>query len=144
MEPALENEWIRQNNLVYGGLIAAGGLLVQPFLAAPSLDLTAMIATVAFSVSIPLLAALWLVSQQEAFRRREARSSVVSITKVVAQGTAFVGVVAAFWHIAWICGVAILAGALVGVLVHSAAYVRLEYSGGATSQGTKGPRDRES
>jgi len=51
-DPALEQEWLRQNNLSYGGLIAIGVFMVQPFLTAGSLDV----------VAIPLLAALMLHS----------------------------------------------------------------------------------
>jgi hypothetical protein len=40
-------------------------VLVQPFLTAPSLDRSATICVVAFSVAIPLLAALVLVNRQE-------------------------------------------------------------------------------
>jgi hypothetical protein len=38
-DPKLEQEWLRQNNLIYGGLIAIGVYLVQPFLTTASLDL---------------------------------------------------------------------------------------------------------
>jgi hypothetical protein len=89
LDPALEKEWIRQNGLIYGGLIAGGGLMLQPFLVASSLDLTATISVVAFAVAIPLLAALWLIGQQETFRRRPVRSTVVNVTKIVAQATGF-------------------------------------------------------
>jgi hypothetical protein len=44
-----------------------------------------------------------------------ARICVVASAQVVAQICAFVGVVAAFWHILWIAGVGILASGLVGV-----------------------------
>jgi hypothetical protein len=33
-DPAQEQEWLRQNNLIYGGLIGIGVVLVQPFLTA--------------------------------------------------------------------------------------------------------------
>jgi hypothetical protein len=95
-------EWIRQNNLIYGGLIGIGVVMVQPFLTAASLDLSAKICVVAFSVAIPLLAALVLVNWEEAFRRRVTKSVSVEIARVVAQLCAFVGVVAGFWHILWI------------------------------------------
>jgi hypothetical protein len=52
-DPAQEQEWLRQNNLIYGGLIGIGVVLVQPFLTAASLDLSATICVVAFSVAIP-------------------------------------------------------------------------------------------
>jgi hypothetical protein len=31
-DPGLVQEWIRQNNLIYGALIAVGVYMVQPFL----------------------------------------------------------------------------------------------------------------
>jgi hypothetical protein len=129
-----EEEWIRQNNLAYVGLMGVGVVMVQPFLTAPALDLSAVICVVAFSVAIPLLAALAMVNQQEAFRRRATNSMTVSVAKAFAQMCAFVGLVAAFWHILWIAGVGILASGIVGVAVYSAGYVRLELSGEATSR----------
>jgi cobalamin synthase len=121
-----QQEWLRQNSLGFGALIAVGVVVVQPFLTAASLDASARICVAAFSVAIPLLAALTLLNRQEAFRRRRAKSVVVAVTQVAAQLSAFVGVVAGFWHILWIAGVGILAAGLVGVAVHSAGYARLE------------------
>jgi hypothetical protein len=63
-------EVLRQNNLIYGGLIAIGAVMVQPFLLAAALDLPARICVVAFAVAIPLLAALALLNRQEGFRPR--------------------------------------------------------------------------
>lgn len=100
--------------------------MVQPLLAAPSVDLSAKVSVIAFSVAIPLLAALVMVNRQETFRRRRTPSVSVTIAQVLAQLAAFVGIVAGFWHIYWIAGVVFLAAGLVGVLVHSAGYMRLE------------------
>jgi hypothetical protein len=93
------------------------------------------ICVVAFSVAIPLLAALVVVNRQESLRGRQSGAVSVAITQVVAQTSAFVGVVAGFWHILWIAGVAVLISGLAGVAVHSAGYVRLEW--------TRGPRLRQ-
>jgi hypothetical protein len=90
-DPKQVQEWLRQNNLIYGGLIAIGVAMVQPFLTAASLDLSATICIVAFSVAIPLLAAPLLINRQEAFRRRATKSVLVAIAQVVAQVCAFVG-----------------------------------------------------
>ncbi len=68
-DPEQEQEWLRQNDLIYGSLIGVGVVMVQPFLTASSLDLTAMVCVVAFSAAIPLLAPLVMVNRQEAFRR---------------------------------------------------------------------------
>jgi hypothetical protein len=127
-DSAQRGEWIRQNNLVYAGLMAIGLVLVQPLVTARSLDLSAQICVVAFAVSIPLLAALIVVGRQEEFRRSATTSLVVNwFAKPLAQFAALVGVVAGFWHTFWIAGVAILATALVAVCVHSAGWYRVEW-----------------
>jgi fatty acid desaturase len=137
-----EQEQLRQLSLIYGGLIAIGVYMVQPFLTAASLDLSARICVVAFSVAIPLLAALVVVNRQEVFRRRMTKSVVVETTRVVAQSCAFVGVVAGFWHILWIAGVGMLAAGLVAVAVHSAGYWRLERDQEPTPQEGEEPPER--
>ena len=135
-DPELQQEWIRQDNLSYGGLIAIGIVLVQPFVGGASLDIPGMICVVAFAIAIPLLAALVLVNQQETFRRRRTSSRTVAAARATAQGSAFVGVVAGFWHIHWIAGVGVLASALVAVGVQSAGITRLELGERPPSRGT--------
>ena len=125
-DPAQEREWLDQNSLTYGALIGVGVLIVQPFLTAPSLDLTAAISVITFSIAIPLLAALMLVNRQETFRGHRTRSRLVFIAQAVAQGAAFIGLVAAFWHIHWIAGVGVLASGVMGIFIHGAGYWRLE------------------
>ncbi|MEU0095270.1 hypothetical protein [Kribbella sp. NPDC006257] len=126
-DPAAQAEWIRQSNLVFGGLAAAGLVVVQPFLTESSLDPSAMVSVIAFAVSIPLLAALLVLNRQEEFRHRASRSALVSIAKAVAQGSAFVGLTAAFWHISIVAGIVFLAMGCIAVGVHSSGYVQLEY-----------------
>ncbi len=125
-DPAQQQEWLRQNNLMYGGLIGVGAVIIQPFLTAPTLDLSAEICVVAFALAFPLLAALVLLNAQEVFRRRATGSRLVDATKAIAQLSAFVGAAAAFWHIAPIAGIAIVVSAIVALGVHSAGYARLE------------------
>jgi hypothetical protein len=123
---AQQRECSRQNNLAYVGLMVIGVYMVQPFLTATSLDVSAKICVVACAVAIPLLAALLMVTWQEGFRRRLTTSVVVNVAKAVAQTSAFVGVVAGFWRVYWIAGAVVLATAVVAVGVHSAGYVHLE------------------
>jgi cation transport ATPase len=119
-------EVVRQRGLIYGGLILIGVYMVQPYLSGPSLDTSAKVSVIGFAVAIPLLAALVMVNRQEALRRRRTLSAVVTIAHVVAQLSAFVGIVAGFWHIQWVAGVGFLVAALVAVGVHSAGFWRLE------------------
>jgi hypothetical protein len=139
--PQQEQEWLRQLSLIYGALIVIGVYMVQPFLTAPSLDLSAKVCVVAFSLAIPLLAALVIVNRQEAFRRRRTKSRLVAVTQVVAEVCAGVGVVAGFWHILWIAGVGVLAAVIVGIAVQSAGYSRLERDREPASQADGKPDD---
>jgi hypothetical protein len=138
-DPVLVQEWLRQNNLIYGALIAIGVFMVQPFLTAPSLDLTARICVVAFAVAIPLLAALAMVNRQEAFRRRASGSVLVTLAQVAGELAAFVGVVAGFWHILWVAGASVVVTGLVAVGVHSAGYTRLEQDQAPAPPGAEEP-----
>jgi hypothetical protein len=95
-------------------------------------------------VAIPLLAALVALNWQESFRRRMARSATVNVTQVVAQTSAFIGVVAGFWHILWVAGVGMLVCGLVAVAVHSAGYWRLERDRLLAPQEPEQPGDLES
>lgn len=125
---AQQDETLRQNNLMYGGLIGIGIVMVQPFLTSvpAGFDLTAKICVVAFAVAIPILAALVVLNSQEMYRRREAKSAYVQVARIAALGVGLVGVVAGFWHITPIAGVAVLIAASVAVSVHSVGYVRVE------------------
>src|SRR5262249_46604396 len=83
-DPAQEQEWLRQLSLIYVGLIIIGVYLVQPFLTARSLDVSATICVVAFSLTIPLLAFLGILHRQEAYRRRLATSPLGALRAAAA------------------------------------------------------------
>jgi hypothetical protein len=124
-DPAREREWLGQTNLIYGALITIGVLIVQPFLSASSLDLAATISVISFAVAIPILAALMLVNREETFRGRRTPSKLVAIGNGIGQSAAFIGIVAAFWHITWVAGVVVLVSSMVAMGIHSAGWVRL-------------------
>ena len=128
-----QHEGLRQQGAIYGGLIGIAVVMVQPFLIATSLDTSATICVVAFSVAIPVLAALVMVNRQEVFRGRRTPSVTVTVTQAIAQLAAFVGIVTGFWHITWVAGVGMLGAGLVAVLVHSAGWWRLEVARRPTS-----------
>jgi cation transport ATPase len=121
-----QREGVRQLGLIYGGLIGVAVLMVQPFLAAPSLDAPAKVSVIAFAVAVPLLAGLVMVNWQETFRGRRSTSVSVTVAQSIAQAAAVTGIAAGFWHVTWVAGVTFLAAALVAMLVHSAGWWRLE------------------
>jgi hypothetical protein len=126
-DPKREREWedVRKNNIAYAGLLGVAFLMVSTFLSAGSLDVSGEICVVAFAVAIPLLAALLLVGQQEAVVRHSTKSVLVKVSRPVAQNAAFVAIVAGFWHITSIAGIAMIVTTLVAVGVHSAGYARM-------------------
>jgi hypothetical protein len=124
-DPELKDEWLRQDNLIYGGLIAIGLVFVQALLPYP-LDTSAKICVLAFAVAIPLLAALIMVNRHEQFRRRRTSSRTVTGAKAIAQGAAILGLVAGFWHADWIVGAVFLGSSLIALGVHSAGFTALE------------------
>lgn len=121
-------EGVRQLGLIYGGLIGVAVLMVQPFLAAPSLDASASVSIIAFSVAIPLLAGLVMVNWQEAFRGRRSTSVSVIVAQGIGEAAAITGVAAGFWHVTWVAGVTFLVAGLVAMGVHSAGWWRVESS----------------
>jgi hypothetical protein len=58
---------------------------------------------------------------------------LVVVAQSVAQLAALIGIVAGFWHITWVAGVAFLVAGLVAVGVHSAGYWRVETTRDAES-----------
>jgi hypothetical protein len=119
--------WVEQGNLTYLGLIGIGLILVQPFLTAP-LDLTALICVVAFAVAIPLNAILLMLTYIDELADHLISSRMVSVATSVARVSAVVGVVAAFWHMTWIAGVAVILSGVFGLLVYTAAYTKLPFA----------------
>jgi hypothetical protein len=132
-DPELGEEWLRQDNVIYGGLIAVGVVFVQALLPY-SPDTSSMICVLSFAVAIPLLAALIMVNRQEQFRRRRSNSRIVVGARAIAQGAAFLGLVAGFWHLHWIAGVLLLASSLIALGVHSAGLTVLELQSATLGQ----------
>lgn len=125
-DPALVREYLRQNDLTYGALIAVGVIFVQPFLGVPPSDEAGLVSVIAFAVAIPLLSALVVLNRQETFRGRMARSRSVEVVRALGQLASFVGVVAGFWHITPMAGVAAIVAAVIGTGVHSIGFMNVE------------------
>jgi hypothetical protein len=136
-DPGLQQEWLRQEGLSYGGLIAGCVAVMQPFLTAGALDLSGLIAVVSFAIAIPLLAALLMVSQHEAYRHRPTGLRLLAVAKAIGQGLAVLGIAAALWHVLWIAGVALVVSALVAIGVHSIGFSRLEGISGPMTAGDR-------
>jgi hypothetical protein len=123
-------DWFQQNNLVYLGLIGIGVVIVQPFLTAQPLDLSAEICVVAFSLAIPLLSILVMLTHLQASHHNPLSSFTQGVAKAVGLASASVGLVAAFWHVLWIAGVVVLVSGIAGFALYITYYRRLERNEG--------------
>jgi hypothetical protein len=139
-DPDLGEEWLRQDNVIYGGLLATGIVFVQALLPYP-LDASATTCVVSFAVAIPLLAALIMVNRHEQLRGRRTSSRIVVGARTIAQGAAFLGLVAGFWHLHWIVGAVFLTSSLIALGVHSAGFTVLELQPSTVAQTGKGQPD---
>ncbi|MEV1131170.1 ECF transporter S component [Agromyces sp. NPDC049794] len=125
-EPGLTDEWLKQNNLMYGGLVGICIVLVQPLVTDAAPSLLGLASVILFAIAIPLLAGLILLNRQETYRHRLAKSRAVTVFRSLAMGTAFAGIVTTFWHVSWIAGAVLLVSAFVATLVHGAGYTGVE------------------
>lgn len=140
--PEEKRRWAKQNNLMYGGLIAISVVILQGFLGTSSLGVSGRVSVVAFAVALPLLAVLILLGE---LHPGELTQSTVTyeITKAVAMVSAVAGVVAAFWHVDWLAGVALLAAGTAGLTVYSTHFSGSRPGRAATRRKAGGaPEDR--
>jgi hypothetical protein len=118
--------WLQQDNLIYVGLIGIGVVIMQPFIAAASLDLPSKICVVALSLANPLLAVLVMLTQVQPLHHYASYPGYLFVAKTVGQVSAFVGVVAAFWHVLWLAGVLVLVSGSVWFALYATYYKLLE------------------
>jgi hypothetical protein len=125
-EPGLADEWLRQNNLMYGALVGISIVLVQPLITDAAPSPLALASIILFATAIPMLAGLIVLNWQELYRHRLATSRTVTVARSLAMGAAFAGIVTTFWSVNWIAGVVLLISAVVAMFVHSAGYTGVE------------------
>lgn len=118
--PTELKKWAKQNSLMYGGLIAIGVVILQGFLTADPLSVSGKISVVAFAISLPLLAVLIMLDELQSGDKAVSRSITDETAKALALLSSLVGVVAAFWHIDWFAGVAVIAAGIVALGVYGA------------------------
>ena len=125
-DPKVADEWLRQNNLMYGGLVGICVVLVQPLITDAAPSPLGLASIVLFGIAIPLLAALIVLNWQELYRHRLATSRTVTVARSLAMGAAIAGMVTSFWDVSWVAGAALLVTAFIAMFVHSAGYVGVE------------------
>lgn len=115
----VEPKWTQQAIVVYGGLIAIGVVIIQGLLSAPSLDLPSLVSVFSFAVAIPLLATLVLINHSQAVYKYASYPLYLTLTVILGEGCAFLGILAAFWHFSWVAGVLLTFCGLAGLLIYA-------------------------
>lgn len=114
----LQEEWIRQSSAILAGLIGISVVIVQALLAIHATDPPAVIALLAFAVALPMLGMLVMLNVLLAKYRYASFPGYLTFAYVVGEGSAAVGVVAAFWHVSWVAGLLIVVSSLVGLGIY--------------------------
>ena len=128
-------EWIQQALVVYGGLIAIGVVILQALIPAQSLDLPSLISILAFAIALPFLAVMVLVNHAQASYRYASYPKYLTVVILLGQGGAFIGVLAAFWHMSWIAAVALLISGGIGLVVYAVYSMQLRRDNQADTTG---------
>ena len=119
-------EWIRAETVVNAGLIVVGIYIVQSLLASSFADTAARISIVAWAVGIPLLAALGMLNVTQESYRYASYPPYLLIARAIAQGSAAVGVVSAFWRIWMPAGIVLIVSAVAALALYVTYSRRLE------------------
>jgi heme O synthase-like polyprenyltransferase len=119
-------EWTRQALVTYGGLIGVGVIVLQALISVQSLDLASLISIVSFAVAIPLLAVMVLVYHAQSQYRYATYPWYLTLIIVLGQGGAFLGVLAAFWHVSWIAGILLAASGVGGLVIYTVYLKQME------------------
>jgi len=122
----LKEEWARQTGAIFAGLIGISVVIVQALIAIDATDPPAVIALLAFAIALPLLGTLVILNGVQAKYRYASYPVYLSFAYIVGEGSAGVGVIAAFWHVSWIAGVLIMISGLLGLAIYFAYSKRLQ------------------
>ncbi|MFI6365324.1 hypothetical protein ACIBG0_21505 [Nocardia sp. NPDC050630] len=128
VSPAEKKKLAKQNSLMYGGLIAIGVVILQGFLTASPLGTSGRISMIAFAISLPLLAVLLMLDEWQSGEQAPSPSMTDEAAKAIALLSSLVGVVAAFWHIDWSAGVAVIAAGVVALGVYGTHFSSTSFS----------------
>ena len=118
-----QEKWLRQSSLILAGLIGIGVVIVQALISVNATDPPATIALLAFAIALPLLGTLVILNVVLAGYRHASIPVYLTFAYYVGEGSACVGVIAAFWHVSWIAGVLVVISGLVGLAI-AAAYTK--------------------
>ena len=133
----LKEEMIRESNGILAGLIGISVVIMQALIAINATDPAAVIALLAFAIALPMMGMLVMLNVLLVRYRYASFPVYITVAYVMGEGSAVVGVVAAFWHVSWVAGVLIVVSGLVGLGIYFA-YSRQLQKDNAPTQNENG------
>ncbi len=133
----LQEAWIRQSSAILAGLIGISAVVVQALISIKATDLPALIALLAFAVALPIMGMLVMLNVVLTRFRYASFPGYLTFAYFVGEGSAAVGVVAAFWHVSWIAGVLIIASSFAGLGIYFAYSRQLQKDNDPTGDSPK-------
>ncbi|HLI05368.1 MAG TPA: hypothetical protein VKV40_02250 [Ktedonobacteraceae bacterium] len=99
-----------------GSLTAISLIIMQSFISLNYLDVAAWISIITLAFAIPILTSNTLIKITKARRRLDVRDTMQEVLfYTTGMAVAYVGIVAAFWHISWIAGVVFFSSTLLAL-----------------------------
>ncbi len=132
----LKKEAIGESNAILAGLIGISVVILQALISVNAADPPAVIAVLAFAIALPVLGTLVMLNVVLARYRYASFPAYLTLAYILGEGSAVVGVVAAFWHVTWVAGALILVSGLVGVGTYFAYSRQLEKDNAPDRNGT--------
>ena len=116
----LKEDMIRESSAILAGLSGISVVIMQALLAINATDPAAEIALLAFAIALPMMGMLVMLNVILRRYRYASFPAYFTFAYVMGEGSAVVGVIAAFWHVSWAAGVLIVVSGLVGLGIYFA------------------------
>ncbi len=116
----LQEGYLRQSNTILAGLIGISVVIVQALIANKTTDPPTVIALIAFALALPMMGTLVMINVILSRNRYASFPGYLTFAYVLGEGSAALGVVAAFWHVTWVAGLLVIVSSLVGMTIYFA------------------------
>ncbi|MBI4618282.1 MAG: hypothetical protein HY720_32080 [Planctomycetes bacterium] len=117
-------EGAQYNQVVFAGLLAVGLIIMQDFFLLDEPDPAAWVSVASFAVAIPLLATMAIANRSLENLPEGAVPWYMTAIAVLGVLGAYVGTIAAFWHVRWWAGALFGTSSLVGLAASGMLWVR--------------------
>lgn len=103
--------------MIAGGLVAFSLIMIQAFISLGQPDTPTLISIIAFAIAIPMLVFSFLLNELFHITTKLEVTRGYRFIWSLGIFSSIVGIVAAFWHISWYAGLAMIISGFIGSIV---------------------------